>query len=219
MGLLQRATDVLSANLDELVEKYEDPELLLKQALREMEQSVGAALEDAVKVLAHEKILARQLSAEESAVASWRERARATVQRGDDQAARDALRHKRDREAASALLAKQLHEATEVGQVLRRQVESMRLRMDEANRKLVLLSARNRAAKARKRLLREFCAVPAGEEAFQKFERMCRKVEQTEAEADAFVELTGGFNGRPDDDDRCDDDAVEAELRGLKELV
>lgn len=191
MRLLNRLTDILSANLQELVERYEDPELLLKQAVLEMDESVRAALEHAVRVVAHEKTLARQLANEKSEVTLWQQRAAAGVQRGDDQAARAALRHKRGHEAVALSLANQLEEASSTGQSLRTQIEAMRLQTEEARRKLVLLAARQRAAEARKRLLREFSAVPIGGEAVQTFERMCRKVERTEAEADALAELLG----------------------------
>ncbi|HVC98244.1 MAG TPA: PspA/IM30 family protein [Pirellulales bacterium] len=81
MRWLNRLTDILSANLSDLIERYEDPELLLKQAVREMDESIRAALQDAVKVVAHEKILARQLADEESAVTLSRRQAEAAVQR------------------------------------------------------------------------------------------------------------------------------------------
>jgi phage shock protein A len=82
-----------------------------------------------------------------------------------------------------------------------------------------LLAARQQAAEARKRLLREFSAIPIGGDAFQKFERMCRKVEQAEAEADALAELSGNdraavelfTSGRG-----AGDKDVEAELASLK---
>lgn len=191
MRLLNRLSDILSANLNDLVERYEDPELLLKQAAREMDESIRTAMQSAVKVVAHEKILARRLAQEESAATLWRRRAEEAVNRGADDDALDALRHKRDREAATALLAQELDEATAAGQALRRQIQAMRRRAEEANHKLTLLAARQRAAEARQRLLREFSVAPIGEDAFQKFERMCRKVEQTEAEADALSELAG----------------------------
>jgi len=219
MRLLNRLTDILSANLNDLIESYEDPELLLKQAVREMDESIQAALQDAVKVVAHEKILARQLADEESAVTLLRRQAEAAVQRGEYQAAREALRHKRDREAVCALLAKQLEELTGAGQTLRRQIETMRRRAEEANRKLVLLAARQRAAEARQRLLREFSLAPIGEDAFQKFERMCRKVERTEAEADALAELTGSpetVAGMSTSQTGASDNEIEAELEALK---
>jgi phage shock protein A len=214
MGLLKRLSDLLSANVNELLERYEDPELLLKQAIREMEAAVEAAMENAVKVVAEEKLLARQLSTEEAAAATWRERAAAAVRRKEDEAARTALLRKREHEAASAALAKHLEEAAKLGKSLRRQIESLRLQTDEARRKLVLLTARQRAATARQRLLREFSAAPVGEHAFQKFERLCRKVERNEAEADALAELSGDTLAA----DCCSaaGDEVEAELSALK---
>src|SRR5262245_60996471 len=141
MRLLNRLTDIVSASLNDLVERYEDPELLLRQALREMDDAIRAAMQSAVKVVAHEKVLARQLADEESVITLWRQRAAAAVQRGDDQAARDALRQKRDREAVSEGLARQLEEAGRAAQTLRRQIAAIRLRAEEANRKLVLLAA------------------------------------------------------------------------------
>ena len=59
MSVFKRLTDILSANVSELIERYEDPELLLKQAVREMEEGIRAALANAAKVVAQEKMLAR----------------------------------------------------------------------------------------------------------------------------------------------------------------
>ena len=219
MHLLNRLTDILSANLSELIERYEDPELLLKQAVQEMDESIRAAMRQAVKVVTHEKIIARQLAEEESAITLSRGRAEEAVRGGDDNLAREALRHKRDREAATVSTAKQLAEATRTGQTLRGQIEAMRLRAEEANRKLVLLAARRRAAEARQRLLREFSAAPLGEDAYQKFERMCRKVERTEAEAEALAELSGGARAvtvLSASDMGLGQRAIEAELAALK---
>jgi phage shock protein A len=213
MRLLSRLTDIVSANLNELIERYEDPELLLKQAVCEMDESLRAALENAVKVVAHEKLLARQLAAEEAAAGSWHAQATAAVQRGDEEAARAALRNKRERESVIAKLSQQLAEATAAGQTLRRDIEALRLRTDEARRKLTLLAARQRAAEARQRLLREFNAAPLGDEAFAKFERMCRKVEAAEAEAEALAELSGRKLPQPPAPETAD---VEAELKELK---
>ncbi|WP_254508729.1 PspA/IM30 family protein [Anatilimnocola floriformis] len=216
MGLFRRLTDILSANVNELLEQYEDPELLLKQAIREMEAAVGTARENAVKVVAEEKLLARQLSAEEAAVALWRERATTAVKRGDDEVARSALVRKREHEAVSTALAKQLEEAATLGQTLRRQIESLRLRTEDARRKLVLLTARQQAAVARQRLLVEFSAAPIGEHAFQKFERLCRKVERTEAETEALAELSGDLASHDFTAEQDAREEIEGELSVLK---
>lgn len=219
MSVLKRLTDILSANVNELIERYEDPELMLKQAVREMEESIRVALENAARVVSHEKILTRQLADEESAIEKWRERATAAVTRGDDAEALRFLRHKHDQEVVATVLTKQLAEVSDAARLLRRQIDSMRRRVDEAKRKLVLLAARQRAAEARLRLLRENGDVALGDDAFHKFDRMCRKVMQSEADADALAELTRESANRLDSIEhevRVGNDELEAELRELK---
>jgi phage shock protein A len=137
---------------------------LLKQAVGKMEESIRAAMEHAVKVVT-QKILARQLADEESAVTLWRQRAESpksmpatrttSVRRGEDNLARDALRQKSCHEGLCESLAMQLGEATRAGQTLGGEIEAMRLRAEKANRKLHLLAARQHAAVARQQLLRE----------------------------------------------------------------
>ena len=192
MRLLSRLADIVSANLNELIERYEDPELLLKQAVCEMDESLRAALENAVKVVAHEKLLARQLAEEEAAVTAWHAASgsRRTARRrggGTPGAAAEAGPRGRRRVAGETTGRSDRPR----GKRCAATSKPLRLRTDEAKRKLTLLAARQRAAAARQRLLREFNAAPLGDEAFAKFERMCRKVEQTEAEAEALAELSG----------------------------
>lgn len=217
MNVLKRVTDILSANLNELIERYEDPELLLKQAVGEMEKAIRAALANASKVVAHEMILARRLAEEESAIERCRRVAETAAGLNDDSKALAALRQKREREASASSLTKQLADVTNAAQALRGQIESMRRRVEDANRKLTVLSARQRAAVARQRLMREFSDLPLGDEAFCKFDRMCRKVEQVEAEADALAEWSQDWT-RPclSDADVITDEHLKAELDQLK---
>lgn len=222
MSVVKRVSDIVSANFSELIERYEDPELLLKQAVREMEESIRAALENAAKVVGHEKILARQLKEEEEATKAWQRRAAAAVQRNDENAARLALRQKRQHEVASRSVAGQLAEVAAAGQSLRGQIEAMRRRIDEAQRKLVLLAARQRAAEARQQLLRQVGNAPFGDAAFHKFDRMCQRIERLEAEADALSELSCDSTvrsevGQPHDEPSDND--LEAELRALRAQI
>jgi len=192
---------------------------LLKQAVREMEAAIRAALADATKVVAHEKILARQLSEQEVAIGRLRRIAETAAESGDDSRAIAVLRQKREREIVASSLAKQLAEVTTAAQALRQQIEDMRRRVDDAQRKLNLLTARQRAAEARQRLLREFSEVPLGDDAFHKFDRMCRKVEQIEAETDALAAWTCEWSSYSLDvtaTETIGNEELEAELRELK---
>src|SRR5262249_3274464 len=96
MGLFQRISDIISANLNEMTEGFEDPELMLKQAIREMEQSIADATQETAKVLANEKLLARESSTNRKQAAEWHQKAEQAVAAGDDSLARKALARKQE---------------------------------------------------------------------------------------------------------------------------
>jgi phage shock protein A len=62
MRLFRRVGDIIAANLNELVDRFEDPEVMLKQAIREMETMIEVATGAAARAIAGERLLARDLS-------------------------------------------------------------------------------------------------------------------------------------------------------------
>lgn len=214
MGLFRRVSDILSANLNDLVDRFEDPEQLLRQAIREMEAAVGEASDDAVKVLAGEKLLARQLDTERREAARWRSRAERAVTAGDDTLARRALVRKTEHERVIAALEDELERTSATARQLRRQIDAMRVRLGEARRKLAALVARTRAAHARRKLGDRLAGWRDDDAAGSLFVRMCQKAERAEAEADARDELCTTPWSEPEEAE--DDAAIEAELAALK---
>ncbi len=65
MGIFKRISDIISANLGEMAEDWEDPEVMLKQAVREMEQSIQTATQETARTLANEKKLVKELAKDE----------------------------------------------------------------------------------------------------------------------------------------------------------
>ena len=217
MGFFRRVRNIVSANCYELLERCENPLLLLDQAVRDMEQAVRTALAGAAKVVAHERILDRQRAAAEREARESRARAEAAVRGGDEAGARHALRRQYDCEQLAAELAEQCAQTAAASGKLRRQVENVRRRLQSARRQRDVLVARQRAAEARRQLLDVLGELPMELSGFQEFNRLSAKVERNEAEADALRELTGES---PADDrgeqDRAAADWIEAELRVLK---
>ena len=218
MGLFQRMSDIISANLNEMVDKFEDPETMLNQAVREMETAIRSAMDSAAKVIASQKLLTKQLTNHQTQSATWLQRAEAAVRGGDDDAARHALARKREHEKLLAALSDELAIVDASSKKLRRQIEAMRVRLAEAKRKLVLLTARKQAAEARKKLVIDFGTAEVNDEPFNKFDRMCDKVEWCEAEAEALIELSGGDDFE-DEFATSADTEIEAELQQLKQTV
>ena len=89
--LFQRIGDIIAANLNDLVDRFEDPEVMLKQAIREMETMIESATGGAARAIAGERLLARDLADHERKALRWNGRAEKAVLQGDDDLARQAI--------------------------------------------------------------------------------------------------------------------------------
>src|SRR5689334_19179319 len=154
MPFFKRITSLISANLNDLIDHCEDPEKMLRQAVRDMETALGQLMDAAARAIAHHKLLSRQSSDESAAVERYAKLAQAAVARGDDDAARKELARKSEHQRLADALSQQITSAEALADRLRRQVTAMRIKLAEARRKLVDVTARNRAATARRNFVR-----------------------------------------------------------------
>ncbi len=190
MSVFQRVSDIISANLNEMIEKFEDPAKMLKQAMGEMDAAIAEAKRDVAKAIAGERLLAKELAEHEGQAQQWAQRAERAVVAGDDDVARKALTRRQEHDCLRAALSDQHAAAVVASQVLRRQFEAMQAKLAEAQRRFGTLSARNKAAQVRSRLELGVPDPRWNTRAFAKFDRLRGKVEQAEAEADALRELS-----------------------------
>src|SRR4051812_47679563 len=91
MKLFRRIGDLVSANLNDLLERLESPEALLRQAVREMEAAAARARGEAAQALAAARLAGGRLAEQERLLADWEARAEEAVADGDDALARRAL--------------------------------------------------------------------------------------------------------------------------------
>lgn len=214
MGLIKRVSNLVTANLNDLLDGCEDPEAMLRQAVREMETALGRLMDGAARAIAHHKIFARQQSEQQAAVAQRMRSAELALARGDEGAARRELRRKLEHEQLAATLEQQVAAAEALGDRLRGEVAGMRLKLAEARRKLAEITARNRAAAARRKFVAALPSDAPTGDFMSAFDRIAAKVEQSEAESEALLELLGGEAGG----DPLEAD-VEAELRAMREAA
>lgn len=220
MGLFKKISDIISANLGEMAESFEDPEKMLKQAVREMGESIQDATRETAKVLASEKKLVKELAHNESEAKQWQSRAEKAVEEGDDDLARKALSRKQEHAKLAVALQDQMSAAKEASQTLRHQLDGMKAKLAEAKRNLSTLTARKKAADVRKKVylgMGETPEITVENDAFDKFDRMRDKVEQAEAEAEALAELQGAGTTEPlSNSDFSGESDIEAQLEALK---
>ncbi len=212
MGLFQRIGDIISANLHEMVDRFEDPQAMLKQAIREMEQAIAGSLDKAVAVIASEKLLARQAAENRKAAEHWHATAVRAVAANDDDPARRALARKAEHQRLLVALEAEQEAAGQAAARLRCQIGAMRAKLAEARRRLATLSARQYIAVNYTRLSGGCFA--GADVPFAKFQHVLSRVEQAEAEADACEELSGSWTKwEADEEENLE---IERELAELK---
>lgn len=217
MKLIRRINAILTANFNDLIDRFEDPPTMLRQAIRDMEDTIQDALENAAEVVAGEKLLARQITSHHSQAETAQKQAEAALAIGNDQEARAALVRKKDHLTLCGVLDDQRQETHETAELLKRQISAMQIRLGEARRRFNALAARQNAAQARSKLATQFSGRSDCTEAFSLFERMTSRIEAAEARADALSEIAG-FQSESVSSVATDTD-IDAELASLRNSV
>jgi phage shock protein A len=189
MKLLKRVNTVITAQLHEVVDCFENPERILKQTIREMEESLRKATESTARAIAGEKQLERRLSETRTSADRWRTRALQDVKNGDEPAARIALARRLELEKAASTLAAQLARCQELNGRLRLQLEQLRSRLAAAKGEMGVLVARQRSAEAQRQFAKVQAFAGLDLEAFNYFDELSLRVADAEAEAEALSEL------------------------------
>lgn len=214
MGIFNRLSDVIKANINDLLDKAEDPEKMIKQMVLEMEESVNKATLSVAQSIANEKQLQRRLDKETTNIEEWQSKAEQAIKAGRDDLAKAALEKKlvASKNVNDLLPTHQSAKAT--ADRLKSQLEQLKKKLDEARSRQNTLIARSNAAKAEKQLNQAMSGV--GTDAFSKFEKMEGKVEQMEAEAEAFGELNSSDKSLEEEFANLSSPDVDDELEKLK---
>ncbi len=217
MRLIKRVNAILAAQLNDIVDTFEKPERMLRQAIREMETALERAVESTAKAIAAEKRLRREAAECRTQAQSWRERAAKFVAQNDEARARQTLSRRLEKDKLATALEGQLTQSEETTARLRRQLESLRARLAEARRHLASLIARQRAAEARRQFVQALGHFDSDLAAFRRFDELSQRVEETEARVEAECELCGTDLDEPNFDGPSLDPEIEAELAILKQ--
>ncbi|UBF24896.1 PspA/IM30 family protein [Kovacikia minuta CCNUW1] len=190
MGLLDRVSRVVRANLNDLVSKAEDPEKILEQALVDMQEDLVQMRQAVAGAIASQKRTQQQLNQAQTESNNWQQRAQLALQKGDENLAREALVRKKTYTENAATLKAQLDQQTVTVDALKKNLIALEGKISEAKTKKDMLKARASAAKANEQLQSTVASMNTGS-AMAAFERMEDKVLQMEARSQAAAELAG----------------------------
>jgi phage shock protein A len=214
MGIFTRFRDIVSSNINVMLDRAEDPEKLIKLMIREMEDTLVEIKASCAGVMANSKKVQRQLEEVRSRGDYWKERAELAVSKGRDDLAREALVEKRRYSDRAHAFEKELIECEGLVQGYQDDIRQLEDKLTAAREKQRILVQRHIHANRKKRAQQEIRRMD-GAEAIIKFEELENRIERMEAEADLV-----NFGRKPGLEGELDtlalDDEIEKELQNLK---
>jgi phage shock protein A len=190
MGLFDRLSRVVRANLNDMVSKAEDPEKILEQAVSDMQEDLVQLRQAVARAIAEQRQTEQKYSREQSEASKWEQRAKLALSKGDETLAREALKRKKDLTETATILKNQLDQQTVQVDSLRKNLIALESKISEAKTKKNMLVARSKAAKANEELQKTLGGIDTTG-SLSAFERMEEKVMQLEAKSQAYGELGG----------------------------
>ena len=214
MGFFDRITDIFKANVNDILDKAEDPEKMIKQMVIEMEESVNKSTLSVAQAVANERKLEKKIQKAESDVSEWMAKAKQAIEAGRDDLAKAALEKKSAAERNLTDL-KPIHEqAKATADKLRSQLDQLKSKLDEARTRQSTLIARAQTAKTQKQL--NSAASGVGSDAFSKFDKFENKVEELETQAEVMGELGGNDASLDEEFKQLGSSSADDELLKLK---
>ncbi|HVP55384.1 MAG TPA: PspA/IM30 family protein [Candidatus Eisenbacteria bacterium] len=217
MALLDRVATLVRANLNDLIDKAENPEKMLKQVILDMENQFMQVKTQVAIALADLHLLQKKKQENIEKHAEWMRKAELAVDKKDDALARAALERAMSFQQMSESFAQQIADQETQVESLKAALKKLEIKLAEAHAKVDLLIAQHRRARAASRATAAQLT-PTGENLT--FDRMRNKVAREQAIGEAQSELLGDdIEGRFHALEREEKvDALLAELKERKKL-
>lgn len=190
MGLFDRVSRLIRANLSSLVNRAEDPEKLLEQAVQDMQTDLIQLRQAVAQAIATQKRSERQLAQSQSWTDEWQQRAKLALQQGDENLAREALVRRQSYSATATAIKAQVQQQNGIIAKLKQSMRGLDSKIGEAKTRRDLFVARARAAQASQQLHETLGRVGTSK-ALSALDQMEERVHQLEAQAEAMAELSG----------------------------
>jgi len=190
MGLMDRVSTLLRANLNDLIDKAEDPSKMIKQVILDMENQLLQVKTQVAISIADQHMLEKKQKENDVKAAEWMRKAELAVDRGQDDLARAALERHKSCERTAESFREQVADQLAQVEMLKSVLGKLEQKLAEAHSKSAMLLAQHRRARALGRASDARSAIGSGS-AIRTFDRMKDKVMHEEAVSQAKSDLAG----------------------------
>ncbi len=200
MSIFSKFSTLIKSNINDLISKAENPEKMLNQIILDMRDQLAQAKREVAAAIADERKLRSQLDDEVKQARQWEHRAVLAVKEGRDDLAKQALmRHQEHAERGLTLEQAWRGQASET-EKLKGSLRQLNDKIEEAKRKRNLLIAKQKRAQAQRRI-HETMSGLSDTSAFEAFNRMTEKIEESERRSLAHAEVAEALGNTSLEDD------------------
>jgi phage shock protein A len=188
MGLLERVTTLVRANLNDLIDRAEDPEKMLKQVILDMQNQLMQVKTQVAISIADQHLLEKKVKENDAALSEWIRKAELALEKNRDDLARAAAERILSHKQLGQSFGEQLEDQKAQVENLKTALRKLEQKLVEAQAKSDVLRSQHRRARALSRAT-DARAAMGSEVSSNAFDRMKDKVERAEATSEAKVEL------------------------------
>ena len=204
MGIFQKLSMLLRSNINDAIARAENPEKMLTQIISDMREQLSRAKQEVAVAIADERKLRAQCDEEHKQAREWEHRAMLAVREGRDDLAKQALMRQQEHADRAVTLEDTWNRQAAETEKLKGSLRQLNDKIEEAKRKKNLLMAKQKRAQAQRRI-HETMAGLSDQSAFQAFERVAEKIEDSERQLVANEEVSAALTG----------DTLESEFKQL----
>jgi len=190
MALLERVATLIRANLNELVDRAENPEKMIKQVILDMQNQFMQVKTQVAIALADLHLLEKKQQENNAREEEWMRKAQLAVSKGDDRLARAGLDRAMSYKQLASNFVEQIEDQKSQVEVLKDALNALARKISEAEGKAEVLLAQHRRTRAVGRAA-DASQRAASQDKVGAFQRMSNKVMREEAVTQAAVELSG----------------------------
>lgn len=217
MGIFTRVRDIISSNINAMLDKAEDPEKLVRLMIQEMEDTLVEIRASCAGAMATRKKIGRQLEESRERGEQWEGKAKLAVTKGREDLAREALYEKRRYVDRTASLERELEQAAALIDQYQDDIRQLEDKLTAARERQAVLVQRHIHAQHKTRAQEEIRRADT-QEAMMRFEKFEQRIDRMEAKADLV-----NYGKRASLDDEFakleEDEDIEKELEALRKQM
>jgi phage shock protein A len=214
MGIFSRMGDIVAANINDLLDKADDPAKMIRLVILEMEETLVEVRASAARTIADQKETRRALARAEQAQADWVEKAELALSKDREDLAKAAILEKQKLGTACEQMHRDMVALDEVLAKQEEDIVKLQAKLSEARARQKTIVSRLESVENRVRMRKQLYGGRV-DDAFARFDMLERRVDMAEGRVEAF-DIGRGKSLSEEIADLKAADAADAELAALK---